>query len=87
MRKNNIYIHGSCETNLFYCDSDKSLENCTVSTVSGETITPALLKKETLETSSRLKRSNFIFIGVLKFGYLRSARRIKSCTVAVGFLS
>ena len=49
MQKNNIYLYSSSAANLFYCDSDKSLENCTISTASGEVITPQLLKKETLE--------------------------------------
>ena len=49
MQKNNIYLYSSSAANLFYCDSDRSLENCTISTASGEVITPALLKKETLE--------------------------------------
>lgn len=52
MLKNNICLYGSSEANLFYCNSDKSLENCTVSTASGEVIAPALLKKETLENGT-----------------------------------
>ena len=52
MQKNNIYLYGSSAANLFYCDCNKSLENCTVSTASGEVIAPALLKKETLENGT-----------------------------------
>jgi len=47
--KNNIYFHASYEAKLFYCDSDKEIENCTISTASGEVISPRLLGKETLE--------------------------------------
>ena len=50
--QNNIYLYGSSEANLFYCDSNKSLENCTVTSVSGEVTTPVLLKKETLENGT-----------------------------------
>ena len=52
MQQNNIYLYGSSAANLFYCDCNKSLENCTVSTASGEVITPVLLKKETLESGT-----------------------------------
>ncbi len=47
--KNNIYFHASYETKLFYCDSEKKLENCTIGTASGGVIYPHLLCKETLE--------------------------------------
>ena len=50
--QNNIYLYGSSEANLFYCDSNKSLENCTVTSASGEVTTPLLLKKEELENGT-----------------------------------
>ena len=50
--QNNIYLCGSREANLFYCDSNKSLENCTVTSASGEVTTPLLLKKEELENGT-----------------------------------
>ncbi len=47
--KNNIYLHSCREAGLLYCDSSSALENCTVSTASGEVIPLVLLRKETLE--------------------------------------
>ena len=46
--KDNIYLHSCREAGLLYCDSSSILENCTVSTASGEIIPLQLLRKETL---------------------------------------
>lgn len=45
-----VYIHASSSANLLYCDGPESVVNCTVTAADGKIFTPALLRKETLET-------------------------------------